>query len=129
MASAAADRWTMDKKALDAGHKALIAALILLFIVTYNIISNKNEQIASNRTSIVGLRYEANQGEKLQSAVEAFVNKVCNNAIAQDPTTIGGDQFGNPVQEPNRRCPARRRTSGGLLTHHATSLPPLTTSS
>ncbi len=27
------------------------------------------------------------------------------------------------------RCPARRRTSGGLLTHHATSLPPLTTSS
>ncbi len=28
-----------------------------------------------------------------------------------------------------RRCPARRRTSGGLLTHHATSLPPLTTSS
>ncbi len=29
----------------------------------------------------------------------------------------------------SRRCPARRRTSGGLLTHHATSLPPLTTSS
>ncbi len=35
----------------------------------------------------------------------------------------------SPRKERTRRCPARRRTSGGLLIHHATSLPPLTASS
>ncbi len=39
------------------------------------------------------------------------------------------EEFVNEVKKSRRRCPARRRTSGGLLTHHATSLPRLTTSS
>lgn len=93
----------MDDRDRDARRTIGVLVVLLVCAVGWlgSTISSKNDQLEENRKRIGYLEAEVSQLHDLETAANDFVQTVCDDAESQEPSYIGGDAYGNPVEVPN----------------------------